>query len=96
MSESSTAVGWILLPALMTLFAYASVALCVWPYARVRLPVHILILILLFPPALPFLLIYLFGASLLFATTPRGIEVIAIPASQHGRLHPVMRGANRV
>jgi hypothetical protein len=66
MSELA-AVGWILLPTLFALFLYFVAVLCVWPYARPRVPFFLLLFLVFFPPLFPGLLAYLLFLWCVFA-----------------------------
>lgn len=87
----SEAVGWILLPTLFALFVYSATVLCVWPYARGRVSLFPLLLLILFPPLFPGLLFYL---VFLWALTPQ--TVLVQPAKPVRSVVVVDRGRVRV
>lgn len=51
-------VAWIVVPLILGLLIYATLALFTWPYARARVSPWLLILCILIPPLFPFLLVF--------------------------------------
>lgn len=57
-SHETDDVSWIIVPVVLSLLIYMSIALFVWPYARPVFSLWVLLFCLLFPPAFFFLATY--------------------------------------
>ena len=88
MSETIT-LTWIVVPAVVAILLYMSLALCTWPYARPRFPFWIVFIALFFPPVFLFLCLYMLATATIYVTPARTavVEVVpAIGASARGRV----------
>lgn len=56
--DESDVVAWIVVPVLLGVLIYATLALFVWPYARPVVSPWLLVLCILLPPLFPFLLVF--------------------------------------
>lgn len=101
--------SWIIVPIVLGLLIYMSLALFVWPYARPVFSIWVIFFCLLFPPAFFFLSTYIvflvcFG-SLSRAAPPAEARVIVVDrvadvsvVEQRGRVRPAgtSRSSSRV
>ena len=90
---------WIVVPTVLGVLFYASLALCMWPYARPVLPFYLLLFGILFPPLFPFLFFYVLFAIVLFprpAYLPERSVVVIVDESARGRTAAVPSHAARV
>jgi len=74
--------SWIIVPIVLSILIYMSIALFVWPYARPVFSLGVLLFCLLFPPAFFFLITYvfiLFCFGVLVAPEPSVIVVQSVP-----------------
>ena len=91
-------VVWIVVPAVLGVLLYSSLALCMWPYARPVLPFYLLLFGILFPPFFPFLFFYVLFAIILFprpAYVPERNVVVIVDESARGRTMAVPSYAAR-
>ena len=90
----SETVGWILLPTLFAFFVYSTTVLCVWPYARRRVPFFPLLFLVFLPPLFPGLLFYLLVIWLVTVPVPDAPTIVVV---DRGRPRVTTRPAgNRV
>ena len=57
--ETTDTLAWIVVPIILGVLIYMTLALFVWPYARPVVSPWLLILCILFPPFFPFLLFFI-------------------------------------
>jgi len=74
--------SWVIVPIVLSILIYMSIALFVWPYARPVFSLWVLLFCILFPPAFFFLITYvfiLFCFGVLAAPEPSVIVVQRVP-----------------
>jgi hypothetical protein len=85
--------SWIIVPIVLSILIYMSIALFVWPYARPVFSLWILLFCMLFPPALFFIVTYIFILFCFGTLAPPSPSVIVLQRAptvpiveRHGRV----------
>lgn len=99
--DETDALAWVIVPIILGLLIYMTLALFVWPYARPVVSPWLLILCILFPPFFPFLLFFVLFTlcfpPVIVASGPNQVRVVerqeVYVVERQGRVRaPVQQG----
>jgi len=97
--DEPNVVAWIVVPVLLGVLIYATLALFVWPYARPVVSPWLLVLCILIPPLFPFLLVFLMF-SLCFpqviVSSTRDVYVVETRGRARVAAPPRVQGGRRM